>query len=103
MGRVLFAGGVRLDLEDRALAHLHRVMLMKLHKGESFHLSWRDDVSIGDGRTTIWVTPETPFVCRLGAPIDDFDPHWLERLAVAANSVQGLSPLPEMESTERPQ
>ena len=90
MGRLIFGEGIRVDFEDRALAHLHRAMLMKMHKGEGFHLSWADDMSIGDGRMTVWVHPETSLVCKLGRPIGELNPAWISALTVRANTVEGL-------------
>lgn len=94
MGRLLLDNGVRLDTDDRTLAHLHRAMLQKLRRGESFHLTWRDDDAIGDGRTTVWITPHTSIVCKLSGPVGALDPAWVEELVVAANSVGGLTPAP---------
>ena len=33
------------------------VINSKLRRGEQFQFTWKDDSSIGDGRTTIWVHP----------------------------------------------
>ncbi|WP_405373002.1 ATP-dependent DNA ligase [Microbacterium sp. Ld14] len=98
MGRLTFGVGLRVDAADRDLAHVHRVMLSKLRRGEGFHFSWKDDMSLGDGRTTVWVHPDISLVCRLGRQISDFNPHWLDELAIAANSVEGLTFLPEPEA-----
>lgn len=95
MGRLTFGVGLRVDAADRDLAHVHRVMLSKLRRGEGFHFSWKDDMSLGDGRTTVWVHPDTPLVCRLGRPVGDLNPRWLDELSVAANSIDGLTFLPE--------
>jgi len=95
VGRLTFGEGIRVDFDDRALAHLYRAMLGKLHKGEGFHLSWKDDISIGDGRMTVWVHPDTSMVCKLGRPVGDVNPAWLSALSVAANSVEGLHLVPE--------
>ncbi len=84
-----------MDFEDRALAHLYRAMLTKLHKGEGFHLSWKNDISIGDGRMTVWVHPDTSMVCKLGRPIGELNPAWLTALVTAANSAEGLRLLAE--------
>jgi hypothetical protein len=90
MGRLKFANGVRLDLDDRSLAHVNAVMQIKLRRGESFHLSWKDDPTIGDGRTTVWVHPETSSACTLGSRVAKLDPRWIEALMVTANSVGGM-------------
>ncbi len=60
MGKLTYEGTVKVDFDDRTLAHLQLVIGTKLRRGEPFHFTWRDDVSIGDGRTTIWVHPVAP-------------------------------------------
>lgn len=97
MGRLIFGEGLRVDAADRDMAHVHRVMLAKLRRGEGFHFSWKDDMSLGDGRTTVWVHPDAPLVCKLTHPVGSFNPQWLDRLTVAANSTEGLTFLPEAE------
>lgn len=95
MGRLTFIHGERMTLEDRTLSHVYRVMLTKMRNGEGFHLTWVDDPSLGSGRTTMWIHPETSFVCKIAAPVDHYNPVWIEQLTVAANSVSGLTPAPE--------
>lgn len=68
-------------------------MQTKMRRGESFHLSWHDDPSIGNGRTILWVHPEMSVVCKLTQAVESIDREWLELLIVAANSVAGLSPI----------
>jgi len=95
MGRLTFLNGERVTLDDRTLSHLYRVMLTKMRNKEGFHLTWLDDPSVGGGRTTMWIHPETSFVCTISTPIDRYDPAWIEELTVAANSVVGLTPMAE--------
>jgi len=95
MGRLTFLNGERVNLDDRTLSHVYRVMLTKMRNGEGFHLTWVDDPSLGHGRTTMWIHSETSFVCKIGTPVDHYDPAWIEALTVAANSIAGLTPLPE--------
>ena len=73
MGRLTFGEGLRVDAEDRAIAHVHRVIVAKLRRGEGLHFSWRDDMSIGDGRTKLWVHPDAPLVCKLTRQVGDFN------------------------------
>ncbi|AZS43726.1 hypothetical protein BWL13_01293 [Microbacterium oleivorans] len=97
MGRLTFGEGLRVDAEDRSIAHVHRVMLAKLRRGEGLHFSWRDDMSVGDGRTTVWVHPDAPLVCKLTRQIGTFNLRWLDELTIAANSNDGLTFLTEPE------
>ena len=65
MGKLIYEGTVHVDFDDRVLAHLQLVIGSELRRGEAFHFSWRDDISVGDGRTTIWVHPR----CSLGLQV----------------------------------
>ena len=57
MGKFIYDAIVKVDFEDRLLAHLQLVIGAKMRRGESFHFTWKDDPSIGDGRTTVWIHP----------------------------------------------
>ncbi|GAA4343728.1 ATP-dependent DNA ligase [Microbacterium rhizosphaerae] len=96
MGRMIYEGSVRLDTDDRTLSHLVVVISSKLRRGESFHFSWRNDASVGDGRTTIWVHPQASLVFEFdGSRRPSYNRSWLEALSVAANSPEGLRIVPE--------
>jgi hypothetical protein len=43
MGKFVYSDTVKVEIEDRALAHLHVVIGTKLRRGEPFYFSWRDD------------------------------------------------------------
>jgi len=45
-------GSVKTEIEDPALTHLQLVMTAKLRRGEPFSFAWREDLSVGGGRTT---------------------------------------------------
>lgn len=53
MGTFHYDASLKVDFEDRVLAHLQIVIGAKLRRGESFYVSWRDDESVGDGRTAV--------------------------------------------------
>ena len=55
MGKLFYDGSVEIDFEDRVLTHLQIVITAKLRRSESFLFSWRDDPSMGDGRSAIWL------------------------------------------------
>ncbi len=90
MGRLRFPHDVRLDLDDRTMAHLHAAMQIKLRRGESFHLSWPHDISTGPGRTTTWVHSESSWVCTIGSRVQELDRRWIEAFMATANSVSGM-------------
>src|SRR5690606_32806471 len=98
VGKLIYDSTVKVDFEDRLLAHLQIVMGAKLRRGESFHLMWKDDASIGDGRTTVWVHPGVTLVYKFyGSRKPKINRAWIEALMYAANSVTGLYPVPEPE------
>ena len=96
VGKFIFEGQLKADFEDRLLAHLQVVIGSKLRRGESFHFTWRDDASIGDGRTTIWLHPRSVLVYKYyGSRRVPLNPAWLGALTYTANSPQGLYVVPE--------
>jgi hypothetical protein len=64
MGQFIYEATVKVDFDDRILAHLQLVIGTKLRRGEPLHFTWRDDPSIGDGRTTVWVHPRSALVYK---------------------------------------
>lgn len=92
MGRLFYgAGHARVEIEDRALAHLHQVINNKLRRGEAFFFSWKEDVSVGDGRRSIWIHPAADLEIRYhGGRTPALNREWLEALAIVANSAGGL-------------
>ncbi len=59
MGKFMYET-LRVDFEDRVLAHLQYVIGAKLRRRESFHFSWRDDASIGSPFRLARYTPPFP-------------------------------------------
>ncbi|MET4156688.1 ATP-dependent DNA ligase [Agromyces sp. PvR057] len=95
MGKFIYET-LRVDFEDRVLAHLQHVIGAKLRRGESFHFSWRDDASIGNGRTTIWMHPSAMIVYKYyGSRPPSINRAWIEALSQVANSGAGLHLVPE--------
>lgn len=96
MGKFTYDGLVKVDFEDRLLAHLQAVIGAKVRRGESFHFTWKDDTSIGDGRTTVWIHPRVSLVYKFyGSRTPAINRAWLEALVYTANSVTGLYAVPE--------
>lgn len=95
MGKFIYET-LRVDFEDRVLAHLQHVIGSKLRRGESFHFSWRDDQSVGDGRTTVWLHPSAMIIYKYyGSRPPSINRAWLEALDMVANSATGLYLVPE--------
>ena len=64
MGKFIYEGGIRNDFEDRLLAHLQVVVGNKLRRGEPFYFVWKDDLSTGGGRTSVWMHPRANLVFK---------------------------------------
>jgi len=96
MGKLTYENAVKVDFEDRTLAHLQIVITSKLRHGEPFHFTWKDDSSISNGRTSVWVHPQSNLVFRFyGSRHPRINPAWVNALAMAANSQGGLYLVPE--------
>ena len=92
MGAIFYGGeATRIEVDDRALAHLKVVIATKLRRGESFTVSWQHPEDQPRGRSTIWVHPSIP----LRFVFDDPEPavlsrEWLAALANSAHSSGGI-------------
>ncbi|WP_394279514.1 ATP-dependent DNA ligase [Microbacterium sp.] len=96
MGKFIYQGVLKVDFDDRELAHLQLVISNKLARGESFHFTWKDSPAIGDGRTSVWLHPRCTLVFKFyGARRPDLNRAWIEALAASANTTAGLTLVPE--------
>lgn len=96
MGKFTYETTTRIDFDDRILAHLQLVITTKLRRSESFIFTWKDDPSLGDGRTTVWVHPGANLVFKFyGSRRPSLNPAWVNALAYTANSPRGLYLVPE--------
>ncbi|GAA2185882.1 hypothetical protein GCM10009786_04150 [Leucobacter alluvii] len=83
--------GLTTHFEDRLLAHLQIIIVQKLMRDEAFLMSWKDSMSVGDGRTAIWVSPQTTLTFKfLGSRVPEINKEWLQRLGESASSTTGL-------------
>jgi hypothetical protein len=96
MGKFIYEEHVRVDFDDRVLAHLQVVIGNKLKRGEPFYFMWRDDISLGGGRTAVWMHAGASFVCKYhGGRPPSLNREWLDALMFTANSPTGLYVVPE--------
>lgn len=96
MGRFVYENSVKAEIEDRALSHLQLVITAKLRRAEPFTFTWREDQSIGGGRTTVWLHGGSSLVYRfLGSRQPSINRKWIDALAFTANSPTGLYLVPE--------
>lgn len=101
MGKFMYENRVRVDFEDRVLAHLQHVITTKLRRGESFTFMWRDDVSVGDGRTVVWMHDHADLSFKYhGSRTPTLNRAWLSALSSVANSASGLYVVPEPAPTD---
>lgn len=100
MGKLIYEGTVKVDFDDRTLAHLQLVIGSKLRRGEPFHFTWKDDASIGDGRTSVWLHPRCSLVYKFyGGRSPRLNAAWIDALAYTASSPGGLYLVPEPAQT----
>lgn len=96
MGKFIYEGSVKVELEDRALTHLQLAMTSKLRRGEPFAFSWKEDSSVGGGRTTVWVHAGSSMTFKYyGSRAPKVNRAWVDALAYIANSPAGLHLVPE--------
>ena len=92
MGKIIY-GAMRteIELDDRVMAHLQAVVATKLRRGEGFFLNWRDDPSVGDGHSAVWIAPSIPLFFKYsGSKQVELNRQWLEIMTLSANSNGGL-------------
>lgn len=96
MGRLTYEGTQKVEIEDRALTHLQIVITAKLRRGEPFALSWKDDISTGGGRSTVWVNAQSSIVFKYhGSRQPSINRAWIDALTQTANAPSGLYLVPE--------
>jgi len=96
MGRFIYDGSTKVEVEDRALRHLQLVMTAKLRRGEPFPYTWKEDASIGGGRITVWLHAGSSLVFKyVGSRQPEVNRAWVDALAYTANSPGGLYLVPE--------
>lgn len=96
MGSLTYGTNTRVSIDDRPLVHLQVVIGNKLRRHEGFYFSWREDPTIGDGRRSIWVHPQSDLDFKyFGHRTPTLNRAWLEALAEVANSPSGLYVVPE--------
>lgn len=96
MGRFIYDGSTKVEVEDRALRHLQLVMTAKLRRGEPFPYTWKEDASIGGGQITVWLHAGSSMVFKyVGSRQPEINRAWVDALAYTANSPGGLYLVPE--------
>lgn len=91
MGLFVYDSSVKVNFEDRLLAHLQLVIASKLRRREAFFFTWKEDVSVGGGRRSVWLHSHAGLQFKFhGSWIPQLNRDWLEALNTTANSPRGL-------------
>jgi hypothetical protein len=92
VGRLIYgARGMRIELDDRLLAHVQAVAVTKLRRGEPFAFSWLEAAEDGSGRRTVWMHPSLELAFEyLGSKTIELDRAMVEDMMGRANSTRGL-------------
>ena len=91
MGKFVYDGTVKMDFDDRTLAHLQLVIGTKLRRGEPFHFTWTHDPMEGGGRTSIWIHPGAQLVYTFSSRRrQELNRSWMDALMSSANSASGM-------------
>lgn len=103
MGKFIYDSSIKVEFEDRLLAHLQAVIMAKVRRGEGFSFTWKDDISIGGGRTTVYIHPGVSLVFKYhGSRTPQLNQAWLHALTFNANSGRGLYIAPEPDAASPP-
>lgn len=101
MGTLTYDGLV-VQIDDRVLSHVQIVVVQKLRRGESFLMSWRDSDSVGDGRSSIWLSDSIPLYFKFaGGHTPAINRDWIEQLSRSADSARGLVLMSEHDASEQ--
>jgi hypothetical protein len=89
----LFYGADRtpIRIDDRVLLHLRAVITAKARRGEGFLISWSDSITIGDGRSSVWIHPATDLHYKFdGSTPAKLDQALLEQLNLESIQARGI-------------
>lgn len=100
MGTLTYDSTMAADFDDRTLAHLQVVIGAKLRRNEAFYFSWKDDASIGNGRSVIWIHPTIPIAFKFfGSRPPAINREWIDEMMLSANTPAGLHIMAEPAAT----
>ncbi|MDQ1085367.1 MULTISPECIES: ATP-dependent DNA ligase [Microbacterium] len=103
MGKFIYDSNIKVEFEDRLLAHLQAVIMAKVRRGETFTFTWKDDISTGGGRTCVYIHSGVSLVFKFhGGRTPQLNPAWLHVLTYNANSGRGLYVVSEPDGPIRP-
>jgi hypothetical protein len=65
-----YANTITAEFGDRELAHLEKVIVLKLRRREPFHFAWSSDET---ARTSVWMQEAIPIVFSYQQHVDLFE------------------------------
>ena len=87
MGNLRYGHDRVFGFDDRTLAHLRSVILVKLQRQESFVFTWSDR----DYQRSIWLHPGVSLEFEIASVEGrELNRYWIEALADLANTPSGL-------------
>ncbi|MWV48440.1 hypothetical protein GRS96_04015 [Rathayibacter sp. VKM Ac-2803] len=99
MGRLLYgAPSSAHPFDDRALAHLQRVITSRYRRGEGVLLVIDDEHAAC--RTELWMHPTIATRYEYDSRVTELNTQWLRALSEAAHSRSGLHLIPEPDRSE---
>lgn len=92
MGAIVYGSERRIHLDDRTLAHVRSIVVMKLRRQESFTLSCPQVPGVPGSRVSLWIHPSIP----LQFEFETSEHHqlnrvWLNSIMVSSNASGDLS------------
>ncbi len=92
MGHIIYGSGDRrIEVDDRMLAHVKTVVVMKLRRNESFLLTWVREEDGAPRRMSLWLHPSIPLQFEFEtADRIERNKVWLEELMRTANATGDL-------------
>jgi hypothetical protein len=107
VGKLIYGSSSReLELDDRMLAHVKSIAVMKLRRNESFTISWPRSLETGGGRVTIWVHPSISLQFEFDQEQrPELNRSWLESMMQDANKTGDLAigrEVPDIDQRARP-
>lgn len=92
MGTLIYGDALRLEMDDRTLAHLRSVVFAKLRGHESLPITvLYPTESHGERSTSFWVSSDTPVAfCFSGEETIELSRDWIEELMRMSYSNGGI-------------
>ena len=99
MGLFTYNSTLKVDFEDRLLAHLQTVIAAKLRRHEPFLFSWTKPEDEGGGRTAVWIDAHIPMAFEyVSTEAPSISRRWLEALVATTYNPTGLQVVPDSET-----